>query len=143
MEYNQLVSKLREIARDQLRLKIIAGVRTTILQINNELDSIAKTENDFQKSIAIAQYKISKLDDADPEKGDKLARLEGDIKHYNAHITDLADAKVRYQADATKEEEFINKVQAGEVKVDMDSLEAITKSLIEEVCRATAVAANQ
>lgn len=141
MNYNEVVSSLRSLAREELRLKAVNAVRQNLMEVQSRADAVAKAGEEFSQSVAkklaILNFKLAKLDDNDPEKADKEAALNEDIKS----LTEFAERKTKETAEVSetlaKELAEVNgkitEIQDGKVKVCKEELEAVANRLISEV----------
>lgn len=139
MNYNELVSKFRELSRDALRLRWVNNLRDSMLDYDNSIASFTKDMEYCDKQQAIASYGIAKLDEADPEYADKKTAFEETIeiheetkKHCLESIAELTKAKAKVEED-------IAKVSSGELKVDKDNLSAKAKELAEAYIKQKAI----
>lgn len=146
MNYNDVVSSLREIARDGLRLKKVNSLRADRLVLSTDLSSTQRNLEDFTlanaKTVAILNFKLAQLVDADPEKEDKTKRYNNDLEFQAKHLTEVTEGGAERVEELNKAiselDERIAKVQSGEWKVDMDALNAAAECLIKEVTHAVA-----
>jgi len=138
LNYNEVVSKLREIARDSIRLIMVARRRSNLYEANQTLDSINEEIIYTNKKFAIEDYKISKIDDNDPEKEDKL-KLNAEVKKSLENTIERCNKEIETQnkiiADITTS---IEDVQDGKVKINTEELNAVTKDLIKKVTESIA-----
>lgn len=132
MTYNNVVSKMRELARDLLRLKATERFRQEILGLENN----KKIHNEFieslNKDIARTDFKISEIKDNDPDKESKLENLKEVKKNLEDTIEKENEAIENINKEITKVNEKIEKLQKGELLVDADSLDKVTNQLLEE-----------
>lgn len=146
MNYNDIVSTLREIARDGLRLRKVNSLRADRLVVANELSSVERNHEEFvrrsAKEVAILNFRLSQLVDADPEKAEKTERLTKELESCPEELENEAKRFAKEVEALNKQlaeiDERIAKVQSGEWKVDMDVLNREAQDLIEEVTRAAA-----
>ena len=141
MNYNEVVSSLRSLAREELRLKMVNAVRQDLMELENRSKSNTKAHEENQqrlaKKAAVLNFKLSQLAENDPEREEKLTASQETLKAIaaeqasdNEDFAKLSEAFTKQIAEVSKE---IEKIQAGEVKVNKDELEAITNRLISEV----------
>jgi len=132
MNYSQLVDKFRELARDILRLRWISNIKDQIAGIEREIASYTKYNEGYTKDIARAEYRLSKLEEANPDYTDLKKKDEDEIVSCNKAI----ENNNRHIAEATEEkttvEKEIAKVESGELKVSADNLSAKAKELAED-----------
>jgi chromosome segregation ATPase len=132
MNYTNLVDQFRELARDILRLRWVSNIKDQIAGIEREIASYTKYNEGYTKDIARANYRLSKLEEANPDYADLKKKDEDEIKSCNESI----EHNNRSIADLTKESakvaEEIAKVESGELKVSAESLSAKAKELAED-----------
>ena len=141
MNYDAIVQSLRDSARDQLRLKLVNNRRANILVLQNGLNSATKWAEDriesLKKLIAISEYKLSKLDKADPEyaeKQEEYTKKVEDSKQIIAEVSEGLNKTTKEYSELIKEQQDgIAKIQSGETKVNKEEMTAITNNLIEEL----------
>lgn len=136
--YNDVVSNLREIARDQLRMEAINSLRTELLGANNEMDQINKGIENTKLHIATTEYEISKLDTAHPMHEQTLKHHNLQVELYNLSLTKRNTEKDNQQKNIDKINTNITKVTDGEYKVCREQLETVTNKLIKNVTEASA-----
>jgi chromosome segregation ATPase len=129
--YNEVISALREVARDFLRLRRINGIRTDVLQANNEIKSIEDAILAEKKQVARAEFRLTSLNENDPD-------LEDKTKDYNDNKEYALKSIERYEkekANVTHTVADLNAkladISSGKHKVDMEELEGVTHDLLE------------
>jgi hypothetical protein len=127
----ELVTAIRDLAREMLRAKWISNVLQNVMYNNSGIDSTNKSIESTNKSIAQTNYDISKLDPQDPSYQVKLDSKNNDLKFYNEYI--VRDNKVLedYAKANTNEFATITKIESGELKISAENLEVKAKELIE------------
>ena len=141
MNYNEVVSSLRSLAREELRLKAVNALRAELLPVTCRKETVNKQTEEalaaFAKKTAVNEFKMAKLDDADPEKAEKIEKLtkenEAILKMVDETRKAAAEAIDSLTAQEKELNEAISKVQAGESKVCKEELNAVTDRLIQEV----------
>lgn len=142
MNYNENVSTFRDLAREEIRLQMTNRRRDIVLSFDNRIkdgkDWLAK----FEKDIARTTYRLSKLEEANPDyvelKANEEKKIEDNkkaIEQTNKSIEDLEKEK-----NAVVDE--ITKIQSGDMKVNAEELTEKTKALIEAHVRGLAVKAE-
>lgn len=138
MNYSKLVDAFREQARDVLRLRWVSNIKDEVLILDNAIASCTKDNECHTKDIARAEYRLSKLEQANPDYEDLKKEDEERIKQYNKwiegnnrRITDLTEEKAKVS-------EKIAKVESGEFKVSAENLSSKAKELAEEYMKAQA-----
>lgn len=140
MQYNEVISKLREVARDLLRLNKVNRLRTTRLDLTNELNRADKNmDNEAQeaaKHIARKTFSLSQLNEADPDHEEKKESLEKGIQNIKESLATSQETYAKWREGIVKSvaevDEKIAKVQAGESPVNADELSHVTEDLIRE-----------
>ena len=133
MIYNEIISNLREIARDGLRLKMTSAVRTEINSLDNSKLNVAKEIEHAKLCIAVCDFEASEIKDNDPRKEDKLKNIVQNKEYAVKRLEDLEKELKRYDDAITEEMAQVAKIQAGEIKVSKESLEDETNRLIKVV----------
>jgi hypothetical protein len=137
--YTAIINSLRDISRDYLRMLMINSVRTELLDLNVSIDNTKKFILEKEKDVAICDYKLSKLDEADPEFEDKSK----DLNEYKVLLGEAIAGLSEKVIDLTKEVEKVNlritDITEGKILVSREDLEAETNKLIKEVTKAAAV----
>jgi septal ring factor EnvC (AmiA/AmiB activator) len=138
MNYEKLVDKFREMARDILRLRWISNIKDEILGVDNRLADLKRCNDMAAKNLARANYALSKLDPADPDFADKKAEQEERIKDANKDTEYTNKQVVEATAEKTELTAKIAKITSGEFKVNADNLSAKAKELAEEYMKTQA-----
>ncbi len=141
MDYNSIISSLRELARDTLRLLKVNEIRADRLSVASRLEKGTKDHEtllaDLAHRTAVANFRIAKVDDADPDKDTKLKQWSEDIALYNENSTTEVEEFAKFSENLTKElsdlDAKIAKVQSGEYKVCAEALSAETERLIQAI----------
>ena len=144
--YNEIVSALRELARDGLRLNFIASVRSKIYSVTSDRNNAEKEYDEsiafHKKNMAIAEFKKSQIADEDPEKEEKVKSQDENIAYAIKALEAIDVAKPKcleaYDTKLVELQDKITRMTAGEIKVDKAELDASTKALIAEVVKNTA-----
>jgi septal ring factor EnvC (AmiA/AmiB activator) len=139
MNYVAIVDKMRELARDLLRMRWINNIKDIILSINIEIAEYENGKKSREKDIKRLEYQISKLDEADPDYESKKKELEKSIEYQNKMIEGADKYIAKHKESVDKNLAEIAKVVSGEYKVSAENLSAKTKELIEEHVKAVAV----
>lgn len=132
-DYNKIISELRVIARDGLRLKAVNRFRTSMLDENVTLKGYKDSKASAEKCIAIAKFAISKLDPEDPQLEDFTEINEDRIKRNEKSILeyDRCIAATKERIEEIKEK--VAKIESGETLIRKDKLADVTHVLIEEL----------
>lgn len=138
MSYNAIISLLREIARDQLRMEGVSNLRNKLFGFENAKGFCEKDILASEKDIAIAKYQSSKLEDANPEKEEVTKMYAKEIDACNETIANLKIQIEGLNKDIAVVNEKIAKWESGETKVNADEMEAIALDLVKFVTNETA-----
>lgn len=141
MDYNNIVSSLRELARDELRLKTVNLIRSERLSVQTNKSSREQHYEDYcQRTshfLAVVAFKVAQVNEADPDKEMNLKALtsltEATYKEQEERAVDFAKDIEDYNKALSEMDERIAKVQSGETKVSQESLTEVTNRLIKEV----------
>jgi hypothetical protein len=141
MNYNSIVSSIRSVARDYLRLQAVNRYREELLSVTTERSNRAKNHDEnvmrLNKAIAYNDYQASKLEDANPYAKEDAERLAQDSQNKEEEKAQRTKSFVISDEALAKTEAEINvkiaKIQSGETKVDAENLTAEANKLIAEV----------
>lgn len=141
MNYNNVVSSLRSLAREELRLKAVNSIRQTLMSLENKLASFTKTHEEMQQNLAkkqaVLNFKLSQIAENDPEREDKQTSIQENLKQYaeavEADNKEFAEVSQKLAEQVAEVNEQIEAVQKGEFKVCKEELQAVTDRLISEV----------
>jgi hypothetical protein len=143
MNYEKLVNQFREMARDILRLRWISNIMDQVLNVDNSIAGCNQRIADYTKEIARANYRLSKLEQANPDYADLKKEDDEAIVSFNKSI----EEENKIVADLTKEKtaftDKIAKVVSGELKVSAENLSTKAKELAEEYMKAQAGLATE
>lgn len=140
--YQTVISAARELARDTLRTRNIHKLIRDKAELNRQVDEVAKdADTAFQeakKQLAIVNYKISKVDEADPEAKEKLEALGNQLENATKALGRAEDAqkqaltfKNEVGLELTKLDERIAKWETGESKVQLENLNELAREYVE------------
>lgn len=132
---NDLVARVKIIARNTLRAKLVASVQTDIYGLENDLKDIKEEIAENEKTIRIQNFKLARLEDEDPEIKDKTERYEKATKEANETISNLKKEVERLEKDLKEKTKRIEEIAEGKVKVSADDLAALTEKLLVENAR--------
>ena len=127
--YNEIVSKVRNIARDGLRMKIINGERQSLMRYNQEKESIQKNIGDINLELLSIEFEVARLDVADPKKDVKAERFAENKKDLVKMAERATKELACLQEVIDDRNSFIAEVEAGKVKVSAESLQEETNRL--------------
>jgi len=129
MNYQDLTTKFRELARDLLRLKWINNVMDNILYAKNRISEIQKCKDNSIKEIKKIEYRLSKLEEIDPEYKEKTESFNMNIAVYEEKIKKDEQEIETINKLIQKEQEDMQKIETGELKVNAENLSTKTKEL--------------
>lgn len=136
--YNEIVSKVRDLARDQVRLHAVNRYRTEKYEQEQHKTCIENDIAELKKNILRAEFKKSEVKANDPD-------FESKVKTQDDNIQGTTDAIGRVQKIVEIVEkriaelvEKITKVESGETKMAIENVEAASKALIDEFVKAQA-----
>ena len=142
MIYNEIVSTLREIARDGLRMQLINAERQNSMRDNQELKATQDWLTEAKLDVASFEYEATLVADADPKKDSKLKEIEENKARSLNRIKQLEKDLETLAKRAENTSKFINSVSTGEVKVNAENLESETNRLIKVITEKLAVKIN-
>ncbi len=129
------VQNIRDKAREVLRSKMINDLLQEIFRLNRDIASYDKFAVDAEKEAVRAEFRLTKLDDADPDYEAKKIELGKDLERTKAYAAkEIERTKISREANEksiASIEEKIGKIEAGEVKVSIDEMYALTQRMIE------------
>lgn len=134
-----VVSAVKVIARDTLRMKIIMPVQTAISELKAQITDYEKSVKTAEHTIEVAQFKLSKIDAEDPDKEVITTRRNKEIETATEDIACLTKSIESTKKAITEKEVHILEIEAGKVKVDRESLDCLTESFLEARQEAAAV----
>jgi len=125
-----ITTNLKLIARNALRMKLISPRLSRIGMIEENIKDLNKAINEHDHEILVQTYEISKMDQQHPDHADHKNRKEDDIKELTECINDLKK-EIELSNEALKDEnEGIAKIESGETKVSLESLNEMVEKLI-------------
>jgi chromosome segregation ATPase len=130
IDYNKILSSLREAARDELRLVRFSSLRSNLYSLTSELNSANDHKAKIAKKIACIDYDLGKIDPADPRATDLTDNLNESLKLSNDRSADL-DRDIKILTNEIAEVNAnIAKVTTGEFKVSCDAMNIIVERMI-------------
>lgn len=144
MTLNQTVSLVREVARENLRLHKVNGIRAELLESNNMLEQAKKSAEaamaSLEESLAVAKFDLSKVDPADPRAARRTESLQKRITEIEEAIVETKELDAKAIARLEKETaDVIAKITA----VEDGTTKMCRQSLQEESCRLINVLADK
>jgi chromosome segregation ATPase len=140
--YQAVIESARTLARDTLRTrnihKLVRDKAELDLSVTLRRDDAQKWFDEAKKALAIVNYKISKLDQADPELEDKQKTLTDLLENATKELNRAEDAQKAAQTYANEVElekkkldEKIDKWENGESKVQLENLNELAREYVE------------
>lgn len=127
------VKNLKLIARNALRMELISPILAEINRLERgvkEIDGYIATE---LKKVAVAEYKITRLErlDAEHPDFDNLKKTqEENIEYFKKNLENLTKETEMYTKRIEDERTAITKIETGETLVSTNRLEEIVDRLI-------------
>lgn len=142
--YNTIVATAKLSARDVLRAELISARQTKISNLETERENLTKEANDYlarlKKDIARNAYKLSKLEDANPDAEDIKKYCKTDDEFSNKEIErttkQLAEETEAINKMITEQKEGIAKIESGETKVSLARLNEIANNFVQDAVKA-------
>lgn len=131
------VQALRDKAREILRSRMINDLLQEIFRLNRDIASYDKFAADVEKEAVRAEYRLTKLEDTDPDYEAKKAELEKDLERTKSYAAREIE-RTRTSKEANEKaiagiEDKIGKIEAGEVKVSIDEIKILADRMIEAI----------
>ena len=138
----------RDKATRLLRMEKINQVLQEIFSFNREIsrfekniETLTKEETNTEKIVTRAEYKMSKLDENDPdykEKKEKAVkfietekvRQESTLKEINYEIENTNKDIEKYKKNIEDLNKNIEAIESGETKVSIDEVDSLARTLI-------------
>jgi len=133
--YNEIIDKCRELARDMLRMIKINKIRTRMLSVNNDKDQYLESIKRSEKAIAIHEYNKAKLDPAHPDIENLTKNLDESITSHKSMIENHTKMVEDLDKDIAELNKKIEEVSNGTWKCDMCDLEYQAEKLAKEVIK--------
>lgn len=130
---NATVAKVREVARDGIRLQMVNKKRDEILSVNKEIAKFDDQIEAKKKSVLVAEYEISKLDAEHPKYEEIKLSHEDGIAQRKATLEDLGKRRMELNDTVASINEAIAKIESGETKVSAEKLSEETSKLLEYI----------
>ena len=133
MTLKDVVTRIKLIARDVLRMELISRRLSKINRFENDIKETEKSIKYIEDNISIEKYEISKLDTSHPKYEDK--KLDKENKNINMlKDIELLNTNIETNKTLIKEQfEGIDKIEKGETLVSSEKLaEMVEKFIIEE-----------
>jgi len=122
VNYNEVVSKLRVLARDEMRLDKTNRVRAEIFILESQLKDLNDTKTNYTKRLACVNYDLSKVDSLDPRAEDLKEGFNNNIKSINEMLLEIDKEIVDLNKVLTDRNAKILDVQNGVWKASIDAI---------------------
>ena len=134
---SQAAQAARDKAREILRTAQINRLMQDKFNVNQDVEIAKENLKNEEKELARSNYRLSKLDNADPDYADKL-KDETECNKYKTKIVETCKAQVTRQetlaAENTAElDEKITKWESGESKVSIDAVNDLADQIIRKI----------
>lgn len=139
--FRDKATKMLKLVKINDYLKKIFNVTKAISDSQENLETLDKNKTNAEKITARAEYKMSKLDENDPdyqekkEKAKKVIETETDRQTKELEYIEIETKEIKnYIEDRQKRlielEGFIEKVESGEIKISITEVNDLAGSLI-------------
>ncbi len=135
MNYKELTTKFRELARDLLRMRWINNVMDDILYVKGRIKEVQNEKDNSVKEIEKNEYKLSKLEENDPEFTEKTEKFNADIVAHEEKIKLHEQSIEEVNKIISDYQEKIQKIESGELKVNAENLSGKAKELVDAYFR--------
>ena len=139
------VKEFKIIARNALRMELINPILAGINQLENEIKKVEGYIKTEEKNIAIAEYRIERLNrlDANHPNLENLKKNQGKtIERHQEYIKDLNKEIERHIKTIGEERMAIALIETGETLVSAERLEEMVNKLINQYAKNTIVATS-
>jgi predicted nucleic acid-binding Zn-ribbon protein len=126
------VSELKLIARNALRMELISPRLTKISDLEKELQATIECKENIEHLILVKEYEITKMDKEHPNYEKDKEYKEENIKYLKTEIENHEKALEEINEEIKKQNEAISKIETGETLVSLNSLNNVTRLLIEK-----------
>lgn len=141
MDYNAIVSAVRTLARDELRLLKVNEIRTERLEVSSQLSQVEKNYEelctDLNHRIAVLGFRLSQIVPSDPDKETKSQQWTEESAEKCAYLEvaakDFAKTSENLKKELARIDLLIADVQSGKTLVGMEDLESVTARLLSKI----------
>lgn len=132
MNYQNLVAKFRELAKDFLRMLMINDLKDALLEKELYIKSKMNKIDEYNKIIQRAEFRISEIKENDPDKETKEKDILETIKDIKEEIEN--ENKMIEKQNEKKEfiQDKMKEVEDGTYKVSKEQLSIKSQELINE-----------
>lgn len=132
------VAAFKLIARDALRMTLIAPRLTKIANLEAEIKANVDGKADLEHKILVRKYELSKEDVNHPDFQEKKVYAETIIAEFTKHLDCLAKELTDLNELVKEQQKGIAKIESGETKVSIDELKSLVADMISESAIAAA-----
>lgn len=129
------VAKIKAIARDSLRMKLISPRQSKIATLEGDIVSVKKDIEETTHDTKVEKYEISKLDTEHPNYEKTKTDKENIVKSNDESIINLNKEIENINKAIIEQKDGIAKIESGETKVSLDELNELVDSLIKTESR--------
>lgn len=126
------VAAFKVIARDSLRMNLIVPRLSRIANIEASIKDVEEDIADETHTIKVHTYEISKMDVDHPDYAEDKAEIEECVKNHEGRVVKLQEVIVALNKEITDQKEGIAKIESGETKVSLDSLNDLVSDMIKK-----------
>ena len=126
------VAELKAIARNALRMNLISPRLRHIADFQTSIKNTNESIKEFKHEIEVETYEISKLDTNHPDFEKKKKDKEIIVEELNKGITCYEEQVTEFNKQVKEQEDGIAKIENGETKVSLESLNELVETLVLE-----------
>ena len=131
-----IVKSAKERARDILRAQAVNGQKTAITELKTQKTNLEKEIEKPTKEVARAEYKLSKIDEANPDFEVLKENAETSVKAAKENLETM-EKYVKKESEkmdkkVTERNEKITKWETGETMVSLEAMTDLTNKIIED-----------
>jgi len=134
---SEKVQDFRDKARDILRMKAINNLLQEKFHMETSTKGLIEDLKNTTKDLARVNYRITKLDEEDPDYEDKMKNAKSDKEHLTEQIERIEkrieERKIEIDKRITETNEQITKWESGENKVSIESVEELADRMIQKI----------
>lgn len=132
LKQTEKVAKFKLIARDALRMDLIKARQTKVSNLDTKIKDTTDCKAEYELDLAAVKYDITKLDTAHPKFDSMKKDLEEDVVSITEAITNHVDTLKDLDEAMKEQTDAIAKIESGETKVDLDSLNNLVSEMIKQ-----------
>jgi len=126
------VENFKLIARDALRMELISPRLSKVSDYENNINSLKEDIKVADHNIAVEDYEIITLDSKHPNYKDRKESKESRIKSFNEAKEFYNKEIVELEKVIAEQKAAIQKIELGETKVCLDSLNDLVNKMIKQ-----------